>query len=70
MTVAEKIIERIRHLPEPVQMEVLNYVEYLETKAVGEEHGAWSGFSLFQAMRDMESEPSSYSARDLKEVFA
>ena len=69
MTVAEKIIEHIRHLPEPIQVEVLDFVEYLENKAEGEDRSAWSNFSLSQALRDMESEASSYSEKDLKEVF-
>jgi hypothetical protein len=70
MTVAEKIIERVRHLPEPVQVQVLDFVEYLESKAESEDRSVWSGFSLSQALRDMEPEPSSYSENDLKEVFA
>lgn len=69
MTVSEKIIEHIRHLPEPIQVEVLDFVKYLENKADAEERSAWSSFSLSQAMRDMESEASSYSEQDLKEVF-
>lgn len=70
MTVAEKIIEHIRHLPEPIQVEVLDFVEYLENKADAEDRHTWSNFSLSQALRDMESEASSYSEKDIKEVFA
>ena len=70
MTVAEKILEHIRHLPEPIQVEILDFVEYLENKADVEDRSSWSSFSLSQALRDMQSEASSYSEKDLKEVFA
>ncbi|MFH1352188.1 MAG: DUF2281 domain-containing protein [bacterium] len=74
MTVAEKIIQHIRLLPEVIQTEVLDFVEYLETKTgiaeSAENDVAWSGFSLSQAMRGLESEPSIYSTDDLKEVFS
>ncbi|HEQ60136.1 MAG TPA: DUF2281 domain-containing protein [Firmicutes bacterium] len=70
MTVTEKIIEHIRHLPEPVQVEVLDFVEYLKNKAESEDRSDWSAFSLSEALRDMESEAYSYSEKDLKEVFA
>ena len=69
MTVAEKIMKHIRHLPEPIQVEVLDFVENLENKADAEDRTAWSNFSLSQALRDMESEAFSYSEKDLKEVF-
>ena len=70
MTVTEKIVERIRFLPEAVQAEVLDFVECLEKKAASEDRGVWSAFSLAQALRDMESEDSSYSEEDLREVFS
>ena len=70
MTVAEKIIEHIRRLPKPSQVEVLSFVEYLENKSEAEDRRGWSNFSLSQALRNMESEASSYSEQDLKEVFA
>lgn len=72
MTVAEKIIQHVRVLPEDVQVEVLDFVEYLESKAmvVKEEPAEWAGFSLSQAMRGMESEETLYSTQDLKESFA
>ena len=70
---AERILEHVKRLPESLQAQVLDFVEYLESK-VGSakssaENGAWSAFSLFQAMRGMESESSPYSMDDLKEVF-
>lgn len=70
MTVTEKIVEHIRHLPEPVQVEVLDFVEYLENKAEAEDRSSWSVFSLSQALRDMDSEASLYSEEDIRESFA
>lgn len=72
MTVAEKIIQHVRVLPEDVQAEVLDFVEYLESKTliVSEEPAEWDGFSLSQALRGMESEETLYSTDDLKETFA
>lgn len=73
MTVAEKIMLHLNALPEPLQSEVLDFVEYLETKtsapAAGTEDDEWSRFSLSRAMRGMEDEPSPYTAMDLKETF-
>ncbi len=69
MTVTEQIIKHIKTLPEAVQAEILDFVEYLESKTKREknERIEWSDFSLSQAMRGMESEPSSYSIDDIKE---
>lgn len=60
-------------MPEPLQAQVLDFVEYLQSKvgpvrASGEDE-AWQAMSLSQAMRGMESEPSLYSTDDLKEEF-
>jgi len=74
MSVTEKVIEHLRSLPEPMQAEVLDFVEHLERIARGSdrqrEDAEWSDLSLTQAMRGMESEPSLYSSGDLKESFA
>ena len=74
MTVAEKIIQHVKELPEAVQVEVLDFVEHLESKAglseKMQEDADWSVFSLSQAMRNMEAESSPYSTGDLKEVFS
>lgn len=74
MTVAEKIVQHIKSLPESVQAEVLSFVEYLETKSGRiprvSEDTAWSEFSLSQAMHGLESEPDLYSRSDLKEAFS
>jgi hypothetical protein len=73
MTVAERILQHVRSLPEPLQAEVLDFVEYLHSKVrrarAAPDEEAWSALSLSQAMRGMESEPSPYSLDDLKEEF-
>ncbi len=72
MTVAEKIIKHVKTLPDEFQAEVLDFVEYLESKAqvVKEDSVEWDSVSLSQAMRGMESEDTPYSTDDLKETFA
>ncbi|MBI4849964.1 MAG: DUF2281 domain-containing protein [Nitrospirae bacterium] len=74
MSLPEKIITHIQNLPEALQAEVLDFVEYLESKInkggkhEGEEPD-WSALSLPSAMRDMEDEYSPYSLSDLKERY-
>ena len=74
MTLPEKIIQHLQKLPESVQAEVLDFVEYLELKVGGhqnfQDERDWSTLSLSYAMRGMEDEQTSYSANDLKEVFS
>lgn len=74
MSVAEKIIQYLKNMPESVQAEVLDFVEYLDSKTAGrkqtQDEMDWSKFSLSYAMRGMESEQTSYSLKDLKEVFS
>lgn len=67
MTIAEKIVKHVQSLPESLQAEVLDFVEYLETK---KDKSEWSAFSLSNAMRGMENENSPYSLNDLKERFS
>ena len=68
MTVMDKIVQHIQSLPEALQAEVLDFVEYLEAKK-GKGETDWTAFSLSSAMRDMEGEPPLYTAQDLKESF-
>jgi hypothetical protein len=75
MLLSEKILKHIQELPEPFQAEVLDFVEYLESKIkkgkkIEGEETDWSELSLYFAMRDMEDEYSPYSLNDLKERFA
>jgi len=64
MTVTEKIMQHVNTLPEAAQSEVLDFVEYLESKSIKTN---WSQFSLSHTMRGMESEATLYSLNDIKE---
>lgn len=74
MAVAEKINQHLKNMPEPLQVEVLDFVEYLNLKTVVSRHtqdeADWSTFSLVHAMRGMENEQTLYSLKDIKEVFS
>jgi hypothetical protein len=67
MTLSEKISHEVQALPEAIQREVLDFVEFLKTRRTHVEDEAWAAFSLTQAMRGMEDEPDLYSTADLKE---
>ena len=70
MSLADKIINNVRTLPESKQIEVLDFIEYLRAKTERQENTGWSDFSLSSAMRGMENEESPYSLKDLKESFS
>jgi hypothetical protein len=67
MSLADKIINNVRTLPESKQIEVLDFIEYLRVKTERQENTGWSDFSLSSAMRGMENEESPYSLKDLRE---
>ncbi|MBI4632088.1 MAG: DUF2281 domain-containing protein [Chloroflexi bacterium] len=70
MLTSEKISQHVKKLPDTLQTEVLDFVEYLLTK-IAQDDLAWSNFSLDNAMRDMEDKPMpTYTLADLKVVFA
>ena len=73
MSLPDRITERLKRLPEPVQPEVLDFVEFLETKqeraADARAEEGWSRFSLREALRDSEEEQELYSLDDLRERF-
>ena len=73
MTTVQAIAQHLETLPETARREVLDFVEFLETRThprvVRETDAAWSAFSLSSAMRGMEEEPSPYTAADVKELF-
>lgn len=74
MAVAEKITEQVQELPEPMQREVLDFIEYLltrtEREAATDDDRQWSRRSLSLAMGGMEDEDAGeYSIADLKESF-
>lgn len=74
MGVSERIYEEVKKLPEPLQTEVLDFVQYLASKVeqegASEEELASADLSLSLAMRGMENEKApDYSVEDLKETF-
>ena len=69
ISIIEKINIHVKRLPESKQIEVLDFVEYLQSRTEKEEFKEWNDLSLSSAMRGMEDEQSSYSINDLKESF-
>lgn len=74
MSVSDRIYEEVKKLPEPLQAEVLDFVQHLASKdkreIASEIEQSWEGLSLALAMRGMEDEDTpSYSAKDLREAF-
>ncbi len=74
MVVAEKITKKLENLPISVQLEVLDFVEFMAQKAqrqnLSEESRQWSEFSLNQAMKGLEDEEiPEYTEADLKEKW-
>ena len=50
MILAESIIKHVQALPESKQVEVLDFVEYLRSKAEKQEIKDWTDLSLSSAM--------------------
>ena len=74
MMIAEKIQQNLQRLPPSSQAEVLDFVEYLLSKAERtiprHESEVWSNLSLTLAMRGMENEETPpYTTADLKVSF-
>jgi len=55
MKTSDAINKKVHELPEPLQREVLDFVEYLACKQVKEDSD-WSVFSLTSALRGLEGE--------------
>jgi len=75
MLATEKIHQYVQLLLESLQVEVLDFIEYLLSKAEREvakqDELDWSGLSLQPAMRGMEDEEAPmYTPSDLKVVFS
>lgn len=69
MSLAEKIIEKVKLLPEEKQAEILDFIDSLSKKLNEEERKQWNRFSIESAMRGLESEESLYSLEDIKEKY-
>ncbi len=72
MIVAEKINQKLEKLPISIQLEVLDFIEFVAQKAekqnLAEEDEQWTNFSLTQAMKGLEDEDiPEYTDADLKE---
>lgn len=72
--VADTIYASVQKLPEPLQAEVLDFVQFLllkaEHEATPEEDDTWMSMSLDLAMRGMEDEDTpEYTLSDIKEKF-
>jgi hypothetical protein len=75
MITVNKLSQYVEKLPQPLQAEVLHFVEYLLSKAERDngkqEERNWSDLSLSLAMRGMEEEASpKYTTTDLKVIFS
>ena len=72
MLVSEKIQKYAEKLPERLQIEALDFIEYLlnKWKQETDEDAEWTDLSLQMMMRGMEDEPTpEYTRSDLKEAF-
>lgn len=70
MALSEKIKADVEKLPEALQEEVLDFVEYLLMKVEQRENKEWFTGSLATAMQGMEDEGGpEYTEADLKETF-
>lgn len=72
MIVTEQITAKLQSLPAPLQLKVLDFIEFLAQRVAGREavseETAWAEFSLAQAMKGLETEDApEYTEADLKE---
>jgi acetyl-CoA carboxylase alpha subunit len=70
MSIEEKIIQYIHELPEHEKAELLDFIDYLKTRGERKKMKEWADFSLWSAMRGMETEDAPYSLDDIKESFS
>jgi hypothetical protein len=70
-----ELIERLQALPQDKQAEVFDFVEFLSRRSgtgAGGPQAEWTdaefaGLAMKQALRDIEDEPVTYTAADLRE---
>ncbi len=75
MVVAERVHQYMQKLPASLQVEILDFVEYLSSKwereVARQNELTWSNLSLTLAMRGMEDEDMpTYTTADLKVMFS
>ena len=66
------ILDHLESLPDVAQLEVLDFVEFLQTRQMHYERRraddtSWCNFSLVSAMKGMEDEDTSYTSADIVE---
>lgn len=66
MTLDEKIYQQVQGLPQSLQEELLDFVQFLLMKAEQREKQEWLALSLSSALKDMDNEPVLYSLTDIK----
>ena len=74
MMVSEKISQKLEKLPLAIQLEVLDFVEFVAQKVERQnsenEDKQWTEFSLNKAMKGLENEETpEYTEADLKEKW-
>lgn len=74
MLAVENIQQYVQKLPQPLQVQVLDFVAYLlqqmERETTFADESVWAVFSLASAMRGMEDEETPlYTLSDLKVAF-
>ncbi|MEK7727869.1 MAG: DUF2281 domain-containing protein [candidate division KSB1 bacterium] len=74
MSTAERINFNVQQLPQPLQIEVLHFVEFLlatlQAQDERKDEVLWSQFSLAQALRGLENEDGPvYKEADFKEKW-
>ncbi len=75
MIPVERLEQYVQRLPQPLQAEVLDFVEFLlsrvEAGTAERDETDWKSLSLASAMRGMEDEEKpTYTRADLKMVFS
>lgn len=70
MTIDERIYQQVQQLPQSLQEELLDFVQFLLMKAEQREKQEWVAFALSSALQDMDNEPAMYSLADIKVKFA
>ena len=69
MSIADKIQQEIKLLPEDKQLKVLNFIKHLSEKQAEEEIEQWNKFSLSSALEGLEENEVEYTLDDIKEKY-
>ena len=69
MSIADKIQQEIRLLPEDKQAKVLDFIKHLSEKQSEEEIEQWNKFSLSSALDGLGDDEVEYTPDDIKEKY-